>query len=48
MCDALQALLDDAAFRVMNLLGLEEATRSDFKLLTDALSQRHLMTMLIH
>ena len=42
MCDALLALLDDAvtAFRVVDLLGLEEVTRSDFKLLTDALRQR--------
>ena len=40
MCDALLALLDDAAFRVVDLLGLKEATHSDFKLLTDALCQK--------
>ena len=40
MCDALLALLDDTAFRAMDLLRLEEATRSDFKLLTDTLCQR--------
>ena len=37
MCDALLALLDDASFRAVDLLGLEDATRSDLKLLTDAL-----------
>ena len=40
MCDVLLALLDDAAFRAVDLLRLEEAARSDFKLLTDALRQR--------
>ena len=45
MCDALLALLDDAAFRVVDLLGLEETACSDFKLLTDALRQRFALSV---
>lgn len=38
--DALLALLDDAAFRAYDLLGLDESVVRDFKQLTKALSKR--------
>ena len=38
--DALLALLDDAAFRAYDLLGLDEGVVRDFKQLTTALSKR--------
>jgi len=39
-CDALLALLDDAAFRAFDLLGLSEETSRDYKLLVEALTKR--------
>ena len=40
LSDALLALLDDAAFRAFDLLGLDDDTTRDFKLLTEALKKR--------
>ncbi len=40
MCDSLLALLDDASFRPFDLLGLEEGTQRDYKLLLAALTGR--------
>ena len=40
LSDALLALLDDAAFRAFDLLGLEEATAKDYKQLVEALRKR--------
>ena len=40
LCDSLLALLDDAAFRAFDLLGLGEDVTTDYKLLTQALSKR--------
>ena len=39
LCDALLALLDDAAFRAFDLLGLSEMTSQDYKLLVEALTK---------
>ena len=44
MSDALLALLDDAAFRAFDLLGLTEAVRADYKHLVEALSRRFAST----
>ena len=40
LSDALLALLDDAAFRAFDLLGLEEETAKDYKQLVEALRKR--------
>ena len=39
LCDALLAVLDDAAFRAFDLLGLSEETSQDYKLLVEALTK---------
>ncbi len=39
-CDSLLVLLDDASFRAFDLLGLEEGTQRDYKLLLAALTGR--------
>ena len=39
-CTALLALLDDAAFRDFDLLGLSEETVQDYKQLVEALTTR--------
>ena len=44
LSDALLALLDDAAFRAFDLLGLTEAVRADYKQLFEALSRRFAST----
>ena len=44
LSDALLALLDDAAFRAFDLLGLTEAVRADYKQLVEALSRRFAST----
>ena len=40
MCDSLLALLDDAAFRAFDLLGLSDEEKTDYKKLIAALSRR--------
>ena len=40
LCDALLTLLDDAAFRAFDLLGLSEETSKDYKLLVETLTKR--------
>ena len=44
LSDALLALLDDAAFRAFDLLGLTEDVRADYKQLVEALSRRFAST----
>ena len=39
LCDALLALLDNAAFRAFDLLGLSEETSQDYKLLVETLTK---------
>ena len=40
LCEALLALLDNAAFRAFDLLGLLEETSQDYKLLVEALTKQ--------